>query len=147
MIMMRQVSSDTNIWISLCKLGALQEAFQLDLRYLMEQSAANDEILSPDYLLAQLRELGLTEVQLSEDELLFVMERRSVYPALSAYDLFALAIAVKRNIPLLTGDGHLRKAGQTERGRSSRSFVDRHSATKARNHIAGKKRRIARCHK
>lgn len=112
--MKRQVSSDTNIWISLCKLGALPEAFQLDLDYLMEQSAARDEILSPDYLLAQLRELGLTEVQLSEDEFRFAMNRRSKYPALSTYDLFALAIAVKRNIPLLTGDGHLRKAGQIE---------------------------------
>ena len=111
---MREVSSDTNIWISLCKLGALQEAFQLDLEYLMEQSAAQDEILSPEYLLTQLRELGLSEVPLSEGEFRFAMERRAKYPALSTYDLFALAIAAKRNIPLLTGDGHLRKAGQLE---------------------------------
>lgn len=112
--MKRPVSSDTNIWISLCKLGALQEAFRLDLRYLMEQSAARDEILSPEHLLAEVRKLGLEEVQLSEEELLFVLTRQSKYPALSTYDLFALAIAVKRSIPLLTGDGRLRKAGKTE---------------------------------
>ena len=64
------VSVDTNIWISLQRLDALSDVFQLDYQYLMEQSAAKDELLSPVGLLQKVRDLGLVEVALAEEELL-----------------------------------------------------------------------------
>lgn len=48
---MVSVSVDTNIWISLQRLDALSDVFQLDYQYLMEQSAVKDELLSPVGLL------------------------------------------------------------------------------------------------
>ena len=111
---MSQFSTDTNIWISLCHLGVLEMAFQLGHHYLMEESAANDEILSPPNLLGQLRGLGLTETPLSKEEFNFVWGHREKYPRLSVYDLYALAIAKCRSLTLLTSDGPLRKAAINE---------------------------------
>lgn len=113
---MVSVSVDTNIWISLQRLDALSYVFQLDYQYLMESSAARDELLSPADLLEKVRDLGLVEIELTDEELLLVLEyqRKNAYPRLSTYDLFALAIAKNRKIMLLTGDGPLRKAAEEE---------------------------------
>ena len=110
------ISVDTNIWISLKRLGAIADVFRLDYRYLMEKNAARDELLSPIGLLQEVRSLGLVETDLNEEELKFVLHCQSwnAYPRLSTYDLFALSIAKKRNILLLTGDGPLRKAAAEE---------------------------------
>ena len=98
------------------RLDALSFAFQLDYQYLMESSAARDELLSPAGLLQQVRDFGLVEVSLTDEELLLVLEyqRQNAYPRLSIYDLYALAIAKNRKIMLLTGDGPLRKAAEEE---------------------------------
>jgi len=110
------VSVDTNIWISLKRLGAIADVFRLDYRFLMEKNAARDELLSPVGLLQEVRSLGLVETDLDDEELKFVFhcQARNVYCRLSTYDLFALSIAKKRNILLLTGDGPLRKAAAEE---------------------------------
>lgn len=39
---------------------------------------------------------------------------RGIYPKLSIYDAFALTLAAHESAPLLTGDGHLRSAADSE---------------------------------
>ena len=70
---MEEVSVDTNIWISLARLGVVQEAFRLPYRYLMEETAAKDELLSPRDLLLRVCALGLVTTTLSEEELFYVL--------------------------------------------------------------------------
>jgi len=111
---MDYISSDTNVWIDFDVIGKLELPFKLQYIYLMNEDAAEDELLSPPYLGRKLVELGLQKVSLSEEEFYLAEEFKVKYLKLSTYDCVALAIAKKRGITLLSGDGPLRKAAVKE---------------------------------
>ena len=108
---MEYISSDTNVWIDFQLIGSLSLPFRLPYTYIMSMDAVEDELLSPQNFKAQLLDNGLKPVEYSYEEFELAEYYGSMYPRLSIYDRLALAIAKKREITLLTGDGALRKAG------------------------------------
>lgn len=111
---MEYISSDTNIWIDFMVIDRLELPFRLPHIYLMNQDAAEDELLAPPGLGQKLVELGLHKVELTEEEFYLAEEYISRYKKISLYDAVALAIAKVRKIKLLTGDGGLRRAAAKE---------------------------------
>lgn len=111
---MEYISSDTNIWIDFAVIDRLELPFRLPYVYLMNQDAAEDELLAPPGLGQKLVELGLHKVELTEEEFYLAEEYINLYKKISLYDSVALAIAKVRQIKLLTGDGALRKAAVKE---------------------------------
>ena len=111
---MEYISSDTNIWIDFSTIDKLHLPFKLPYTYLMNNEAIEDELLNPPNLKDKLLALGLQQIEIDSEELLLAEKYGQEYKRLSIYDRIALAIAKKRNITLLTGDGHLRKAAKKE---------------------------------
>ncbi len=111
---MEYISSDTNVWIDFAVIKRLELPFQLPYIYLMNQDAADDELLNPPGLGEELERLGLHKIELTEDEFYLAEGYADKYLRLSLYDRIALAIAKCRNIILFTGDRRLRKAAHTE---------------------------------
>jgi predicted nucleic acid-binding protein len=81
----------------------------------MNIDAVEDEVLSPADLRDKLQRCGLVIVEITIEEFYLAEEYGLNYPRLSLHDRIALAIAKERRIPLLTGDGALRKAGVKEK--------------------------------
>lgn len=108
------ISSDTNIWIDFSTIEELELPFLLPNTYLISSDTLSDELIEPPDLGQQLIRLGLVTVEMSANEYLLVLEYADKYIQLSYYDRVALAIAKNRNIPLLTGDGPMRKAATQE---------------------------------
>lgn len=111
---MRLISSDTNIWLDFNTIAKLDLPFKLPYTYIMYKEALREEIISPPSLLSDLQEYGLQGVDLTTEEFFYAEELAYKYVKLSGYDRTALAIAKKRNIPLLTGDNPLRTAATKE---------------------------------
>lgn len=111
---MDYISSDTNVWTDFDVIGKLELPFKLQYTYLMDEDAAEEELLAPPNLGKRLVELGLKKVSLSEEEFYLVEELNEKYRKLSTYDCAALAIAKIRGITLMSGDGSLRKAAVKE---------------------------------
>lgn len=111
---MEYISSDTNVWLDFVTIDRLDYPFRLPYTYLMNDDAVQDELLSPPGLGENLKSLGLQETELTEDEFFLAEEYMSRFAKPSMFDCIALAIAKKRGIVLLTGDGPLRKAAQAE---------------------------------
>lgn len=111
---MQYISSDTNIWIDFSAINALEMPFRLDNIYCMSRDALEDEWLNPTHRDSELLQLGLQVVEISTEEFYYALEARERYPAISAYDAFALAIAKIRHFILLTGDKALRNAANKE---------------------------------
>ena len=113
---MQLISSDTSVWIDFEEIGALQEPFRLNdvYSFLMSADTMDVELKYPSDLRMRLEEYGLVRTELQEQEYLLSLEFGSKYKQLSPYDAFALAIAKNRDIPILTGDGALRKAAERE---------------------------------
>lgn len=109
------VSSDTNVWIDFCIIEREELPFRLPYTYIMNADAVEDELLSPAGLRDKLVGYGLVKVDLTIEEFELAQGYGSIYPRLSIYDRIALAIAKARGITLLTGDGALRKAAQSEK--------------------------------
>ena len=107
------ISSDTNVWIDFDVLGRLDLPFKLTYTYLMTEITIDEELCSPG-LKDQLISLGLQKTELSPEEFALVLNYEQKYLQLSFYDRIALSIAKFRTIPLLTGDGALRKAATKE---------------------------------
>jgi hypothetical protein len=103
---------DTNILIDFNVGGLLGEFFRLSWK-----------LIAPDVILAEaenpdretLENLGLESRELSGDQVADVFRLRTIYPQPSANDLFALVLARDFEIPLLTGDRHLRTVAEQER--------------------------------
>lgn len=108
------VSSDTNIWFDFYSISRIELPFRLSFRYLIYKEALRKEIVSPPHLLSVLIDSGLTGVELTSEEFFYAESLSGKYVKLSGYDRTALAIAKKRDIPLLTGDLSLRKAAVKE---------------------------------
>lgn len=107
------ISSDTNVWIDFEVLGKLELPFKLEYTYLMTEITIEEELRSPG-LKDKLLCLGLHKTELSAEEFALVLEYEHNYLQLSLHDRIALSIAKLRGIPLLTGDGALRKAATKE---------------------------------
>ena len=111
---MEFISSDTNIWIDFMVIEKLDLPFRLPLKYLMNQDAIDDELLSPKNLKRDLLNLGLVPTELNEEEFFYGLQMAEMHSKLSKYDCSALAIAKKRQLTLLTGDAELRKVAHSE---------------------------------
>lgn len=111
---MEYISSDTNVWIDFVEIDKLKLPFLLPYVYLMNEESIEDELRSPEGISYKLLELGLQKTELSTEEFFLAEEFGSKYTKTSIYDRIALAIAKKRNLILLTGDGALRKAAKEE---------------------------------
>lgn len=111
---MRYISSDTNVWIDFATIGKLTLPFRLPYTYLMDDEAISNELLEPAGLGNRLIELGLQPTELTEEEYFLADELNNKYSRPSLYDCVALAIAKCRGLPLLSGDGPLRKAALQE---------------------------------
>jgi len=111
---MEYISSDTNIWIDLNEIDALELAFRSSLRYVMYHETIRKEVLYPENLNEKLLSLGLVAVDITADEFFCADEINQKYARISVHDSIALAIAKNRNIILLTGDKALRRAAAAE---------------------------------
>ncbi len=111
---MEYISSDTNVWLDFEIIDKLEIPFKLPYTYLMNDDAVQDELLSPPGLGKRLINLGLIATELTEEEFFLAEEYMERFKKPSIYDCVALAIAKCRKIILLTGDGPLRKAAQSE---------------------------------
>ena len=111
---MEYISSDTNVWIDFFVIGRTEIPFHLPYTFIMNCDAIDDELLSPSGLREKLLQCGLVSVELTIEEFGLAEELGPRYPQLSIYDRIALAIAIVRNIVLLTGDSALRKAAKRE---------------------------------
>ena len=111
---MEYISSDTNIWLDFNAISKTELPFRLPCTYIMYREALREEIITPAELLNDLCSLGLKGVELTIEEFFYAQNLSKKYVKLSGYDRTALAIAKLRKIPLMTGDGPLRKAAQKE---------------------------------
>lgn len=104
--------TDANIWISLIEHGGLLvEVFCLPFRWKTTNFIVSElgENLGP---LVTAR--GLEEIDLSGDEISQVEALSAKYLGPSVADISALVAAKNRGLTLLTGDGSLRKAAESE---------------------------------
>lgn len=111
---MEYISSDTNVWLDFVTIDRLELPFRLPYIYLMDRDAIDDELLNPPDVGKSLMDMGLQPTELTEEEFYLAEELSGKYAKPSIYDCIALAIAKKRNLILLTGDGPLRKAAKAE---------------------------------
>ncbi len=111
---MKYISSDTNIWMDFNSIDRTNLPFLLPCTYVMYREALDKEVVTPPGLVKTLKEFGLESVELTTEEFFYADECMDRYSKISRYDSTALAIAKKRNIPLLTGDNALRKAAELE---------------------------------
>lgn len=112
---MDYIYSDTNVWIDFFTINRIGLPFRLPYTYIMYSEAIDNELLSPKGLGNILLRLGLERVKITEYEEFELAENYGLlYPRLSIFDRIALAIAKKRQLVLLTGDGSLRKAAEKE---------------------------------
>ncbi len=111
---MRFISSDTNVWIDFSIIGKSKLPFLLPYTFIMSKESVEDELLVPAGLGEELVSYGLLPVEMTIEEFFLAESYGIQYRRLSRYDRIALAIAKERNITLLTGDNHLRKAAVNE---------------------------------
>ena len=103
---------DTSVCIDIFNGGILDEAVRLPYYYLL-----------PDVIIAKLEEppgttfvnAGFISSGTSGEQIQLVSELSARYNALSVNDLFALAIAKREGMTLLTGDNKLRTAARREK--------------------------------
>jgi hypothetical protein len=109
----RLLISDANIIIDMNTGGLLRLMFRLDATFAVPDVLYEEE-LRIDH--PELPRLGLKRLELSEDTVVYAGRLVEKYRGLGASinDLLALALARQEECPLLTGDGRLRTAGQTE---------------------------------
>lgn len=98
--------SDTSVLIDLNRGGLLEAIFSCDLTLVVPDFLYEQELRLHDGPL--LRQLGLSVVALSSDELEFAQMLRNERPTLSLPDCVALSCARRPNHILLTGDAKLR---------------------------------------
>lgn len=109
----RLLISDANIIIDMNTGGLLRPMFRLDATFAVPDILFEEE-LRTDH--PELVRLGLKLLELHEETVLYADRLIAKYRSLGASinDLLALALAWQEKCPLLTGDGRLRTAGNTE---------------------------------
>lgn len=108
---MQLLISDSNILIDLIVVGHIETMFRLpytfavpDILYEEELKIHHSELLS----------YGLEIRSLSSETMAYAFELAAKYTKPGTNDLFALALAKECSCPLLTGDGALRQAAESE---------------------------------
>jgi hypothetical protein len=109
---MRLVVTDANIIIDLDAGGLLEEIFRLPDMEFCTPDVLYLEELAQNY--GALPALGLKVVSQPPEAVEYVTQLRPRYRRPSTNDLFALALARAMRCPLLSGDGSLRVAAETE---------------------------------
>jgi hypothetical protein len=109
----RLLISDANIIIDMSTGGLLRLMFRFDATFAVPDILFEEE-LRTDH--PELLRLGLKLLELHEDTVVYAGRLVEKYQSLGASinDLLALSLAWQEKCPLLTGDGRLRGAGQTE---------------------------------
>jgi predicted nucleic acid-binding protein len=109
----RLLISDANIIIDMNTGGLLRLMFRFDATFAVPDVLFEEE-LRTDH--PELLRLGLKLLELRGDTVAYAGRLVEKYRSLGASinDLVALALASQEKCPLLTGDGRLRTAGQTE---------------------------------
>lgn len=109
----RLLISDANIIIDMNTGGLLRLMFRFDATFAVPDVLYEEE-LRTDH--PELLRLGLKLLELRGDTVAYAGRLVEKYRSLGASinDLVALALASQERCPLLTGDGRLRTAGQTE---------------------------------
>jgi hypothetical protein len=109
----RLLISDANIIIDMNTGGLLRLMFRFDATFAVPDVLYEEE-LRTDH--PELLRLGLKLLELRGDTVAYAGRLVEKYRSLGASinDLVALALASQEKCPLLTGDGRLRTAGQTE---------------------------------
>jgi len=112
-VAVRLLISDANIIIDMNTGGLLRLMFRFDATFAVPDVLFEEE-LRTDH--PELLRLGLKRLELREDTVVYAGVLVEKYRSLGASinDLLALALAWQEKCPLLTGDGRLRTAGQTE---------------------------------
>lgn len=107
------VVSDTSVLIDLERGGLLEAAFRLPFAFAVPDLLYERE-LKAQYG-SRLIELGLRIGELDGEGVTQALEYQRRTPALSLPDCFALALAVRGNWTLLTGDAKLRRLAEASR--------------------------------
>ncbi len=109
----RLLISDANIIIDMNTGGLLRLMFRFDVTFAVPDVLYEEELRSDH---PELLRLGLKLLELRGDTVAYAGRLVEKYRSLGASinDLVALALASQEKCPLLTGDGRLRTAGQTE---------------------------------
>ena len=109
----RLLISDANIIIDMNTGGLLRLMFRFDATFAVPDVLFEEE-LRTDH--PELLRLGLKPLELREDTVVYAGRLVEKYRSLGASinDLLSLALAWQEKCPLLTGDGRLRTAGETE---------------------------------
>lgn len=110
---MRNISSDTNIWLDFDCIGRLGYPFKLPFMYVMEHSAFL-ELKSPEGIKNSLLELGLVITELNKEEIYSALLMSLNNKCVSHEDCCVLTLAKSRNYILLTGDNALCKLALKE---------------------------------
>jgi hypothetical protein len=112
-VAVRLLISDANIIIDMNTGGLLRLMFRFDATFAVPDVLFEEE-LRTDH--PELLRLGLKRLELRENTVVYAGVLVEKYRSLGASinDLLALALAWQEKCPLLTGDGRLRTAGQTE---------------------------------
>ncbi len=111
---MKVISSDTNVWFDFNSISRIDLPFKLRYHYVMYKEALRKEIIAPPELLDSLKKEGLEGIDITIEEFTTAQRLKKENRKISGYDSIALAIAIHRKYPLLTGDNALRKAGIKE---------------------------------
>ncbi len=104
-----EIITDTNIWVDFDQIGKVEWPFLIPDVLYIAADALEDEVTRPKHLAMQLQQLGLIAIDATIQEYEESALIQQSEPRLSYYDALALAIAKYRTLPLLTGDGRLRK--------------------------------------
>ncbi|MCO5977781.1 PIN domain-containing protein [Ideonella oryzae] len=104
--MQRVYISDTNIWIDFGNAGLLDALFALPLTFVSTEFVV-DELDKPSS--AELLARGLTVESLSEEAVAELFELMDQHGNSSLADVSCYLVAKAQGMPLLTGDGRLRK--------------------------------------
>ena len=107
------VVSDSSVLIDLERGSLLRVAFTLDMRFCVPDLLYHRELLPYDG--ERLCALGLNVLELDGDGVREASHYQRSDSALSLADAFALALAVRHDALLLTGDARLRRLAVAER--------------------------------
>jgi hypothetical protein len=102
---MQILVSDTSVIIDLERANLLEQVFKSEMSFVMPDLLFEREFPTDGQ---RLKELGLTVLALTSEELVLAQTTHQIKNALSLPDCFAMALSTRPNHLLLTGDKALR---------------------------------------
>ena len=108
------ISSDTNIWFDFEEIGFPEHPFLLDNDYFISDVTYHDDIRFSETVRRIVESNKLHVISVPSQEIALAIEMSRRYPTITIHDAIALSIAKTRGWILLSGDGRLRNAAETE---------------------------------